>query len=56
MLQFKGIAPLFSLMDRPVQGKLIQWPENSKFLVETFISLTKEKELSQEQFNNYGKK
>jgi|688.fasta_scaffold641788_1 hypothetical protein len=56
MQLFKDIVPQFLHMDKRVQVKLIRWLAKSNCLPETYIKVMKDKELYQEQFNNYGRK
>jgi len=56
MLRSMVIVQQYSPMDRQAQEKHIQWQEKIKYLRDKFISKMKEKVLSLEQYNNYGKK
>jgi hypothetical protein len=56
MQLFKDIVPQFLHMDKLAQVRLIRWLAKNNYLREMYIKVMKDKELYQEQFNNYGKK
>ncbi len=50
------IVLLFLHMARQVQEKLIQWQENSKYLIDKYINQILVKVSFQELYSNFGKK
>lgn len=50
------IVRLFLHMVRQVQEKLTQWQENNKYSIDKYTNQILVKVLSQELYNNYGKK